>query len=104
MATGPAGYGSGMTDAEPGAGMSTEDESDILGDATRTFLAARPQLFGIAYRVLGSATEAEDIVQEAWLRWQNTDRGAVREPAAFRPSLPATGRPDARWHGGNRAG
>jgi RNA polymerase sigma-70 factor (ECF subfamily) len=46
-------------------------------------MAARPRLFGIAYRVLGSAVEAEDILQEAWLRWQNTDRAAVREPAAF---------------------
>ncbi|MFI8230216.1 RNA polymerase sigma-70 factor [Streptomyces sp. NPDC085900] len=60
-----------------------------LGEATRAFLAARPQLFGIAYRVLGSATEAEDIVQEAWLRWQNTDRGAVREPAAFLATITA---------------
>ncbi|GAA3814365.1 RNA polymerase sigma-70 factor [Streptomyces chiangmaiensis] len=46
-------------------------------------MAVRPRLFGIAYRVLGSAAEAEDIVQEAWLRWQNTDRATVREPAAF---------------------
>jgi RNA polymerase sigma-70 factor (ECF subfamily) len=48
-----------------------------------TFQAARPRLFGIAYRMLGSATEAEDLVQDAWLRWQGTDRDAVREPAAF---------------------
>ncbi|GEC05003.1 RNA polymerase sigma24 factor [Streptomyces spinoverrucosus] len=47
------------------------------------FLTARPQLFGIAYRMLGSAVEAEDIVQEAWLRWQNTDRTNIHEPAAF---------------------
>ena len=40
-------------------------------------------MFGIAYRMLGTATEAEDIVQDAWLRWQGTDRSAVREPAAF---------------------
>ncbi|MDC2954042.1 RNA polymerase sigma-70 factor [Streptomyces gilvifuscus] len=67
---------------------SVEDTAS-LGEATRAFLAARPQLFGIAYRVLGSATEAEDIVQEAWLRWQNTDRGAVREPAAFLATITA---------------
>ncbi|GGS28347.1 RNA polymerase sigma24 factor [Streptomyces humidus] len=47
------------------------------------FLSARPRLFGIAYRILGSAVEAEDIVQDAWLRWQNTDRAQVHEPAAF---------------------
>ncbi|MEV5640065.1 RNA polymerase sigma-70 factor [Streptomyces flaveolus] len=54
-----------------------------LDQATKDFLSARPQLFGIAYRVLGSAAEAEDIVQETWLRWQSTDRSKVHEPAAF---------------------
>ncbi|WP_055555058.1 RNA polymerase sigma-70 factor [Streptomyces sp. NBRC 110028] len=57
---------------------------DNLGQATKEFISARPQLFGIAYRVLGgSAAEAEDIVQETWLRWQNTDRAKVHEPTAF---------------------
>ncbi|MFJ4624404.1 RNA polymerase sigma-70 factor [Streptomyces sp. NPDC088812] len=56
---------------------------DPLARATKDFIAARPQLFGIAYRILGSAAEAEDVVQETWLRWQNTDRAAVHEPAAF---------------------
>ncbi|MEU3953803.1 RNA polymerase sigma-70 factor [Streptomyces achromogenes] len=54
-----------------------------LDQATKDFLSARPQLFGIAYRVLGSAVEAEDVLQETWVRWQNTDRAKVREPAAF---------------------
>lgn len=46
------------------------------------FELSRPRLFGIAYRMVGSATEAEDIVQEAWLRWQKvTD--AVENPAAY---------------------
>lgn len=56
-----------------------------MNDATtlEAFQAVRPRLFGIAYRMLGSATEAEDVVQDAWLRWQATDRAAVREPAAF---------------------
>ncbi|MFD5631153.1 RNA polymerase sigma-70 factor [Streptomyces sp. NPDC127072] len=57
--------------------------SDTDDRKTRDFLAARPQLFGIAYRVLGSRAEAEDVVQEAWLRWQNTDHTTVNEPAAF---------------------
>jgi RNA polymerase sigma-70 factor (ECF subfamily) len=51
--------------------------------ALETFDEARPKLFGIAYRMLGSVAEAEDVVQEAWLRWQQTDRSAVRNPAAF---------------------
>ena len=48
-----------------------------------TFQQQRGRLFGIAYRMLGSATEAEDVLQDAWLRWQATDEDAVREPAAF---------------------
>ncbi|AZQ32767.1 RNA polymerase sigma-70 factor [Streptomyces cyaneochromogenes] len=63
--------------------MRAEDDSGPLDRATRQFMAARPQLFGIAYRVLGSAAEAEDVVQETWLRWQRTDRAEIREPTAF---------------------
>ncbi|MDX3528264.1 RNA polymerase sigma-70 factor [Streptomyces sp. ID05-39B] len=69
--------------------MQTGDEADSLVRATRDFMAARPQLFGIAYRVLGSAVEAEDIVQEAWLRWQKADRADVQEPAAFLATVTA---------------
>jgi RNA polymerase sigma-70 factor (ECF subfamily) len=52
-------------------------------DGVSTFERVRPRLFGIAYRMLGSAAEAEDIVQDAWLRWQGTDRSAVIDPPAF---------------------
>ncbi len=48
-----------------------------------SFQSVRPRLFGIAYRVLGSATEADDVVQDAWIRWQGTDRRKVRDAAAF---------------------
>jgi RNA polymerase sigma-70 factor, ECF subfamily len=54
-----------------------------LEQATAEFVAVRGRLFGIAYRMLGSSAEAEDIVQEAWLRWQMADRSAVVDPAAF---------------------
>src|SRR5207248_5238150 len=47
------------------------------------FFKARPRLFGIAYRMLGSAAEAEDIVQDAWLRWQTANRSVVENPTAF---------------------
>lgn len=51
--------------------------------ALAAFENVRPRLFGIAYRMMGTVAEAEDLVQEAWLRWQGADHEAVREPAAF---------------------
>lgn len=54
-----------------------------LDSAVEVFDESRQRLFGVAYRILGSVAEAEDIVQEAWLRWQQTDRSAVRNPAGF---------------------
>nr|WP_221373912.1 RNA polymerase sigma-70 factor [Actinoplanes polyasparticus] len=54
-----------------------------LNEAARVFTEARPRLFGIAYRMLGSATEAEDLVQDVWLRWQTYDRDTVVNPGAF---------------------
>ncbi len=54
-----------------------------LEEAAAVFTSVRPRLFGIAYRMLSSAAEAEDVVQDAWLRWQTTDRSAVANPAAF---------------------
>jgi RNA polymerase sigma-70 factor (ECF subfamily) len=47
------------------------------------FVGVRPRLFGIAYRMLGTVDEAEDVVQEAWIRWQTTDRDVVLDPPAF---------------------
>jgi RNA polymerase sigma-70 factor (ECF subfamily) len=54
-----------------------------LDQATSAYLKLRPRLFGIAYRMLGSVAEAEDILQEVWLRWQKTDRTVVVDPPAF---------------------
>ncbi|MDL9980065.1 RNA polymerase sigma-70 factor [Microbacterium candidum] len=51
--------------------------------ATEEFERARRRLFGVAYRMLGSVADAEDILQEVWIRWQATDRTDVKEPAAF---------------------
>ena len=52
-------------------------------DGLSAFLGVRPRLFSIAYRMLGSAAEAEDIVQDVWVRWQTADRSLVRDAAAF---------------------
>jgi RNA polymerase sigma-70 factor (ECF subfamily) len=48
-----------------------------------SFEAVRPRLFGIAYRTLESAADADDVVQDAWIRWHRTDRNKVRDADAF---------------------
>jgi RNA polymerase sigma-70 factor (ECF subfamily) len=58
--------------------MSGVSEADAA-----TFHGLRPRLFGIACRVLGSPNEADDVVQETWLRWQAMDRSRVRDAHAF---------------------
>jgi RNA polymerase sigma-70 factor (ECF subfamily) len=54
-----------------------------LDDAVVDFARARPRLRAIAHRILGDWTEAEDTVQDAWLRWQSCDRTVVQNPTAF---------------------
>lgn len=50
---------------------------------TEVFERERPRLVGLAYRLLGSLADAEDVVQEAWLRWRRTEADAVEVPAAW---------------------
>lgn len=52
-------------------------------DAVAVFGPLRPRLIRVAYRMLGSVSDAEDIVQEAFIRWMKADRSEVREPEAF---------------------
>jgi RNA polymerase sigma-70 factor (ECF subfamily) len=52
-------------------------------DAAASFDPLRPRLLRVAYRMLGSLADAEDVIQDAFIRWLGTDRGAVREPEAF---------------------
>lgn len=66
------------TENEPCKGR-TEELDHALG----VFLSHRVSMFGIARRVTGDPSLAEDVVQEAWLRWQRTERGEIRNPAAF---------------------
>jgi RNA polymerase sigma-70 factor, ECF subfamily len=56
-------------------------------DAAASSDPLRPRLIRIGYRMLGSVADAEDVVQEAFLRWLNTDRSAVREPEALLRSI-----------------
>jgi RNA polymerase sigma factor (sigma-70 family) len=52
-------------------------------DPAETFQAQRRRLLGLAYRLLGTASDAEDVVQDAYLRWSAADPDAVRDPTAW---------------------
>jgi RNA polymerase sigma-70 factor (ECF subfamily) len=58
-------------------------EPAVSEEDAATFEAVRPRLFGVAYRILGGAAEAEEVVQDTWIRWHGTDRRAVRNATAF---------------------
>jgi RNA polymerase sigma-70 factor (ECF subfamily) len=62
--------------------MSTAGPGD-LGGATETFVAHRNLLFTVAYEMLASAADAEDVLQETWLRWADVDLGEVRDVRAY---------------------
>jgi RNA polymerase sigma-70 factor (ECF subfamily) len=57
--------------------------SAIVDRDVATFEAHRPALIGLAYRMLGSRAEAEDVVQDAYLRWHAADRAAIAEPRRY---------------------
>src|ERR1700722_20524710 len=52
-------------------------------EAAGSFGPLRPKLMRVAYRMLGSVADAEDVLQEAFIRWMDADRSGVREPEAF---------------------
>ena len=63
--------------------LERSEDAVSLDDALSEFVSVRPRLFGIAYRILASVAEAEDIVQDVWLRWQTTDRSVILDTPAF---------------------
>lgn len=63
--------------------MTESPRSTGSEDLTAVFQRERGRLFGVAYRMLGSVSEAEDVLQDAWLRWQGVDPGTVENPPAF---------------------
>ncbi len=63
--------------------MAAAGHESIHADAAASFDQLRPKLMRVAYRMLGSVADAEDIVQEAFIRWMGADRSEVREPEAF---------------------
>jgi RNA polymerase sigma factor (sigma-70 family) len=74
---------SNPTVPQAGAGIHAATGTARLEDGLSAFLSVRRRLFSIAYRMLGSAAEAEDVVQDVWVRWQTTDRSLVRDAPAF---------------------
>lgn len=60
--------------------MGSTEQADVLA---ADFAAHRGVLVGVAYRVLGSMTSAEDVVQETWLRWQDVDHAGIQDPRAY---------------------
>lgn len=63
--------------------MTEPGQAGHLDEAVAIFNEVRPRLMGIAYRMLCSHSEAEDLVQEVWLRWQAADRSTVTNPKAY---------------------
>jgi len=63
--------------------LQSDSEKCDHQDGFLAFSTVRQRLFNLAYRMLGVAAEAEDIVQDVWLRWQSTDRKAVENPPAY---------------------
>lgn len=86
MAIGTPAGSSGVAAASVSADSATEAigaPADPANDAADTFEAYRGRLFGLAYRMLGSAAEAEDVVQDAYLPWHAADRDALTTPGAW---------------------
>ena len=54
-----------------------------MNDATATFTALRPRLHGIAYRMLGSVSESEDVVQDVWITWNDANQAAIDNAEAW---------------------
>ncbi|RZL06674.1 MAG: RNA polymerase subunit sigma-24, partial [Rubrivivax sp.] len=60
--------------------MTASPSPDLQPDP---FAALRPRLFAIAYRMLGTRADAEDVLQDAWLRWNQADRAALQSAEAW---------------------
>lgn len=63
--------------------VTSASEPGTPGSTLETFEAERPRLMGLAYRILGSVTDAEDVLQDAWLRWNMQDLKTVDNSRAF---------------------
>jgi RNA polymerase sigma-70 factor (ECF subfamily) len=68
-----------------GEGTASESRETLvqLDRAVALFTRERPRLLRTAYRIVGNEADAEDVVQDVWMRWQSCDRGSVQAPAAL---------------------
>ncbi|HEY1667174.1 MAG TPA: RNA polymerase sigma-70 factor [Trebonia sp.] len=73
----------GTSQTAPGDGGGSDGRGDHPDPATGAFLAHRNLLFTVAYEMLGSAADAEDVLQETWLRWAGVDLATVRDQRAY---------------------
>jgi RNA polymerase sigma-70 factor (ECF subfamily) len=73
----------GMPRTAPGDRGGNMSRDGRMDPATEAFLAHRNLLFTVAYEMLGSAADAEDVLQETWLRWAGVDLGTVRDQRAY---------------------
>src|SRR3954468_10517107 len=64
-------------------GAGDAGRAERMDPATQTFVAHRNLLFTVAYEMLGSAADAEDVLQESWLRWAGVDQSQVRDPRGY---------------------
>ncbi|MGK8506701.1 RNA polymerase sigma-70 factor [Nocardia asiatica] len=75
------------TTSEPGGrrpvGSAAASRDHATVEATKTFVAHRNLLFTVAYELLGSAADADDVLQETWLRWVGVDAANVDDPRAY---------------------
>jgi RNA polymerase sigma-70 factor (ECF subfamily) len=70
-----------MSRSEPSRDVSDAAAGGV--DAVEVFERERPRLVGLAYRLLGSLADAEDVVQDAWIRWNRVDHSSIERPAAW---------------------
>src|SRR6267142_683114 len=74
---------SGTSQTAPDDHGRDSSRGDGQDPATEAFVAHRNLLFTVAYEMLGSAADAEDVLQETWLRWAGVDLATVRDQRAY---------------------
>ena len=65
------------------ASNAVESKTRAHDDGVSAFMSARPRILAIAHRMLDSAADAEDVLQDVWVRWQQADRSSVRDAPTF---------------------